>query len=125
MVASLEKLHEKWTREGKPVLDCGIGMNTGEVVIGNIGAPGKKMDYTIIGDHVNLGARVEKLTRTYHARIIVTEFTLEHIAPLIEKKIFGHIELHELDRVKVKGKEQEVRIFELKNLKLKGGHHGG
>jgi len=118
MVASLEKLHEKWTSEGKPVLDCGIGINTGEVVIGNIGAPGKKMDYTIIGDHVNLGARVEKLTRTYRARIIVTEFTLEHIAPLIEKKLFGHIELNELDRVRVKGKEQEVRIFELKNIKL-------
>jgi adenylate cyclase len=125
MVASLDNLHEKWTREGKPILDCGIGINTGEVVIGNIGAPGKKMDYTIIGDHVNLGARVEKLTRTYHARIIVTEFTLEHISPLIEQKLFGHIELNELDKVRVKGKEQEVRIFELKNLKRKGGHHNG
>ncbi|MCG2721583.1 MAG: adenylate/guanylate cyclase domain-containing protein, partial [Thermodesulfovibrionales bacterium] len=118
MVASLEKLHGKWTREGKPVLDCGIGINTGEVVIGNIGAPGKKMDYTIIGDHVNLGARVEKLTRSYNAKIIITEYTLQHIQPLIEKKLFGHIELNELDRVRVKGKEQEVRIFELKNMKL-------
>jgi adenylate cyclase len=118
MVASIEKLHEKWTREGKPVLDCGIGINTGEVVIGNIGAPGKKMDYTIIGDHVNLGARVEKLTRSYNAKIIITEFTLEHIRPFIEKKLFGHIELNELDRVRVKGREKEVRIFELKNMKL-------
>ncbi|MDQ7787854.1 MAG: adenylate/guanylate cyclase domain-containing protein [Thermodesulfovibrionales bacterium] len=118
MVASLEKLHEKWTREGKPVLDCGIGINTGEVVIGNIGAPGKKMDYTIIGDHVNLGARVEKLTRSYNAKIIITEFTLEHIQPFMGENLFGHIELNELDRVRVKGKEKEVRIFELKNMKL-------
>jgi adenylate cyclase len=122
MVAGLEKLHQKWTSEGKPVLDCGIGINTGEVVIGNIGAPGKKMDYTVIGDHVNLAARVEKLTRTYDAKIIITEFTLGHIAPLLDKKLFGHVELNELDRVKVKGKEQEVRIFELKNLKVGERH---
>ncbi|MFZ5907925.1 MAG: CHASE2 domain-containing protein [Nitrospirota bacterium] len=118
MVASLEKLHEKWTREGRPVLDCGIGINTGEVVIGNIGAPGKKMDYTIIGDHVNLGARVEKLTRKYDAKVIITEFTLEHIQPYIEKRLFGHVELNELDRVRVRGREREIRIFELKNMKL-------
>ncbi|MEW6584892.1 MAG: adenylate/guanylate cyclase domain-containing protein [Nitrospirota bacterium] len=117
MVASLEKLHEKWRREGKPVLDCGIGINTGEVVIGNIGAEGTKKDYTIIGDHVNLGARVEKLTRNFNAKIVITEFTLEHLKPLLEKKSFGHIELNELARVKVKGKEQEVSIFEVKNLK--------
>jgi adenylate cyclase len=69
MSKTLDKLHEKWEREGKPILECGIGLNTGEVIVGNIGAEGKKMDYTIIGDHVNIGARVEKLTREFGTRI--------------------------------------------------------
>lgn len=120
MVTGLEELHKKWISEGKPILDCGIGINTGEVVIGNIGAAGKKMDYTVIGDHVNLAARAEKLTRDYNAKIIITEFTLKHIMPLLDKKLLGHIEINELDRVKVKGREQEVKIFELKNLKIGG-----
>jgi adenylate cyclase len=117
MIDSLLKLQEKWIKEGKEILDCGIGINTGDVVIGNIGAAGKKMDYTVIGDHVNLAARVEKLTRQYNAKIIVTEFTLNHITTLIEKKLIGHYQLTGLDAVKVKGKENEVKIFELKGLK--------
>lgn len=117
MAHSLSKMQEKWMREGKEVLDCGIGINTGEVIIGNIGATGKKMDYTVIGDHVNLAARVEKLTREYNAKIIVTEFTIGHLDALIKEGLFGHYQLQERDNVRVKGKEKEVRIFELKGLK--------
>lgn len=71
MTDKLSELQKKWKREGKEVLDCGIGINTGEVIIGNIGATGKKMDYTVMGDHVNLAARIEKLTREYNAKMIV------------------------------------------------------
>jgi adenylate cyclase len=98
-------------------LDVGIGINTGEAIIGNIGAGGKKMDYTAIGDNVNLAARVEKLTRQYGARILITENTVEHVKPVIEKGLFGHLELRELAYVKVKGKEKEVKIFAVKDLK--------
>src|SRR4030043_2221483 len=58
MAHKLSEMQDKWKREGEEGLDCGIGINTGEVIIGNIGAIGKKMDYTVMGDHVNLAARV-------------------------------------------------------------------
>ena len=94
-----------------------MGINTGEVIIGNIGAEGKKMDYTAIGDHVNLTARVEKLTREYKTRILLAENSVKSIEPLMKSGAFGHLELKELASVKVKGKEQEVKIFGLKGYK--------
>lgn len=116
MADSLVRMQQKWKEEGQEILDCGIGINTGEVVIGNIGAAGKKMDYTVIGDHVNLAARVETLTRNYGVRIILTEFTKQHLEELLKQGSLGHCQLRELEAVKVKGKEKEVMIFELKNL---------
>ena len=115
MSEKLTKLQEIWRQRGTDVLDVGIGINSGEVLIGNIGAPGKKMDYTVIGDHVNLAARVEKLTRKYGTRILITENTFEYVEPVIKKGLFGHLELRELASAKVKGKEKEVKIFELKD----------
>lgn len=116
MEDSLARMQEKWRREGKEMLDCGIGINTGEVIIGNIGAVGKKMDYTVIGDHVNLAARVEKLTRDYQAKILITEFTMEHIRKSAGTTMLGHYTLNERDTVKVKGRQREIKIFELKGL---------
>ncbi|MBI5639091.1 MAG: adenylate/guanylate cyclase domain-containing protein [Nitrospirae bacterium] len=113
----LNELHEQWRQRGKDILDCGIGINTGEVLIGNIGAQGKKMDYTLIGDHVNLAARVEKLTRQYNTRILITENTFQGIEPVIRAGLFGHYELSELETVKVKGKEQGIKLLGLKGLK--------
>ena len=119
MSDKLNKMQEKWRSEGKDILDCGIGINTGEVIIGNIGAEGKKMDYTVIGDHVNLTARVEKLTREYKTRILLAENTVKDIEPLIKSGAFGHFELIELASVKVKGKQREVKISGLRS-----GKHG-
>jgi len=112
----LNALQQRWQEEGKPVLDCGIGINTGSVLIGNIGAAGKKMDYTAIGDHVNLGARVEALTRDFNARILITEYTFARIRHLIDAGSLGHIDVVEGEPVKVKGKDIPVRIYSLSSI---------
>jgi adenylate cyclase len=111
MSDKLEELQEKWRAEGKYPLDNGIGINTGDVLVGNIGSADKKMDYTIIGDHVNLGARVETLTRKYDSRVLITEFTFEKIKHLVEEGELYRVDMKEMDTVKVKGKEIPVKIF--------------
>jgi len=112
MVRRLEELQQKWRAEGRPLLDCGIGLNTGEVLVGNIGAEGKKMDYTVIGDHVNLASRVESLTKKYNAHILLTDHTLDKIREPLLKGGFGHLLIKGLERVMVKGKEHPVTIYQ-------------
>lgn len=107
----LEELQAKWRAEGKEPLDNGIGLNTGDVLVGNIGSADKKMDYTIIGDHVNLGARVETLTRKYDSRVLITEFTYEKIKNLAEEGKLYRVDMKEMDTVKVKGKDIPVKIY--------------
>ncbi|MEK6699755.1 MAG: adenylate/guanylate cyclase domain-containing protein [Nitrospirota bacterium] len=109
MIRRLEELQKKWAAEGKDVLDIGIGINTGGMVVGNMGAEGKKMDYTVIGDNVNLGARVEGLTRQYNNHIIITEFTYAKVKDIVEVKPLGS--------VTVKGKERPVIIYDLVGMK--------
>ena len=117
MMKRLSELQQKWQREGRQPLDIGIGINSGEMVVGNIGSESKKMDYTVIGDAVNLGARVEALTRNYDAHIIITEFTCHKISHLLsdENQEDNRSNLHatRLDEVKVKGKDKAVVIYGL------------
>jgi adenylate cyclase len=119
----LEQLREKWKAEGKFLLDNGIGINTGAAVVGNIGAEGKKMDYTMIGDHVNLAARAEGLTRTFKTSIVITEYTATALTEIIDDSPegdnagrLGHVLLRKLRAVKVKGKDQPVVIYSLESL---------
>jgi adenylate cyclase len=79
------------------------------MVVGNMGAPGKKMDYTVIGDNVNLGARLEGLTRKYNNHIIISEYTFA--------KVKNVVLATELDSVTVKGKEKPVVVYDLVGLK--------
>jgi adenylate cyclase len=81
----------------------GIGLNTDAVVAGNIGST-KRMDYTIIGDGVNLAARLESACKQYSARILISGFTQERLK--------GIYRLREVDTVIVKGKTEPVSIFE-------------
>lgn len=116
MIKRLGELRGKWQAEGKDPLDTGIGINTGEVIVGNIGAEGMKMDYTVIGDHVNLGARIESLTRKYDTHILITEFTLNNLRRHIEEHKIGHVLINGMEKVVVKGKEMPVGIYEVRTL---------
>jgi adenylate cyclase len=109
MIGNLQELQKKWESEGKYVIDIGIGINTGDMIVGNMGAEGKKMDFTVIGDNVNLGARLEGLTRKYNNHIIISEFTYSKVKDIVK--------VNELGSVTVKGKEQPVVIYDLVGLK--------
>ncbi len=65
-------MNREWASQGKPQLDIGIGINTGEMIAGNVGSD-TIMSYTVIGDAVNLGARLESLNKEYGTRIIISE----------------------------------------------------
>ena len=108
MKATLEKLQAKWRAEGRDVLDFGVGLNTGEMLVGNMGST-DIFDYTVIGDQVNLGARVEALTRTYGCHIIITEATLNEIR--------DRAEVRHLGEETVKGKTKPIKVYELVGLK--------
>lgn len=112
MIERLRMLREKWKKEGKPELNIGIGINTGEVLVGNIGVEGKKMDYTVIGDHVNLASRLEGLNKQYGTNIIISEFTLNKLKER-NAEILRRIKIESLGKVKVKGKERAVEIFKV------------
>jgi len=105
---ALHKLNEHWLAEDKPPLDIGIGVNTGDMVVGNMGSA-SRMDYTLMGDNVNLGARLEGTNKVYGTNIIISEYTYEHVK--------DHVIVRELDLIKVKGKELPVRIYELLDVK--------
>jgi adenylate cyclase len=109
MIEKLKKLQAKWAAEGRYVIDIGIGINTGDMVVGNMGAAGKKMDYTVIGDNVNLGARLEGLTRQYNNHIIISEYTYAKVKDVVVA--------NELGAVTVKGKQFPVVVYDLVGLK--------
>jgi len=104
MIVELRKLNEGWKADGRPELDIGVGINTGPMIAGNIGSD-LIMSYTVIGDAVNLGSRLESLNKQFGSRIIISESTKEH---LTKKYVFKP-----LGDVVVKGKTKPVAIFEL------------
>jgi adenylate cyclase len=111
MLKEARSLSERWKEEGGPPLRIGVGINTGEVLVGNIGAEGKKMDYTVIGDHVNLASRLEGLNKKFNTDLIISEFTLEKVRSLFENGLFGPYSARGIGNVIVKGKERPVRIY--------------
>ena len=78
MMTDLKVFNEKRATEGKMAIDHGMGINTDSIVSGNIGSP-KRMDYTVIGDGVNLAARIESACKQYGAHILISEFTYKAV----------------------------------------------
>jgi len=102
MVAELPKIHEEFKARGWPPIRVGVGLNSGPMNVGNMGSE-FRMAYTVLGDAVNLGSRLEGLTKQYGVDIIVGENT---------RSLVPDFAYRELDKVRVKGKGKPVSIFE-------------
>ena len=103
----MEKLRAEWEKRGIPHLHLGVGINTGEMLVGNVGSS-RLQNYTVIGDEVNLGARLESETRKFDTDIIISESTAERLGPEFRTKF--------LSEVTVKGKQKPVRIYSLEGF---------
>ena len=104
MQEALVDLNKRWKAEGKPEVAIGIGINTGPMSVGNMGTPAR-FDYTVLGDQVNLGARLEALTKEYGVDILVGEATAKAAGPTF---VF-----REVDVVRVKGRAGAAPVYEL------------
>jgi adenylate cyclase len=102
MIQRINQLKTEFEAHGWPEIKIGVGINTGEMNVGNKGSE-FRVDYTVLGDAVNLASRLEALTRVYGVDIIVGENTRHAVAEFV---------FRELDRVKVKGKDNPVTIYE-------------
>lgn len=106
----LQLLNQKWASENKQNFRIGIGINSGEMIVGHMGSP-RLIDYTVLGDNVNVASRVEGLNKQFGTEILITKATNEKVKDVIETEYIGS--------VTVKGKAEEVEIYTV--IKIKDG----
>ena len=106
MTKALQQLNNVLVTEGLPQINIGIGINTGDALVGNMGSQ-QRFDYSVIGDAVNLASRLESSSKTLGRTIVIGEDTRHSIETLYQ---FDYI-----DSIKVKGKTEEIKVYTIKD----------
>jgi len=109
MLNIVADLQQKWMAEGKPKIEIGIGINTGEAFVGNIGSE-KRLEYTVIGDMVNLASRIESYNKVYKTSFLISSTTYE--------KVRNIADVIKISEVSIRGKAKKLDIYEV--LRLEG-----
>jgi adenylate cyclase len=107
MREELAKLQEHWKATGRPPIHIGVAVNSGEVIVGNIGSP-RRMEYTVIGDAVNETSRVEGLNKEFNTDILITESTYELVR--------DHAEVERIGSHTVRGRSKATNLYSLKSM---------
>ena len=108
ILCAVQTLKNKMLNEGKPRLEVGLGINTGEVFAGNIGTE-ERLEYTIIGDNVNLAYRIESYNRILKTQFLISEYTYEYVKNIVD--------VVKLSQVNIKGKSLPLDIYEVLKVK--------
>lgn len=107
MLKKVDELQEKWLFEGKPKIEIGIGINTGEAFVGNIGSE-KRLEYTVIGDMVNLASRIESYNKVYKTNMLISSSTYSYVSDLVD--------VIKIADVTIRGKAKKMDIYEVLRL---------
>ena len=109
MLQRVKELQKKWVKENKPKIEIGIGINTGEVFVGNIGSV-NRMEYTVIGDTVNLASRLESYNKIYKTKLLISPTTYEEVK--------GFTDVIKISDVQIRGKSHKMDIYEVLKVTL-------
>lgn len=107
MLKAVDKLRDKWLFEGKPKIEIGIGINTGEAFVGNIGSE-KRLEYTVIGDTVNIASRIESYNKVYKTNLLISSSTYKHVNNIAD--------VIKISEVTIRGKSKKMDIYEVLRL---------
>ena len=107
MLKKVKELQEKWLDEGKPKIEIGIGISTGEAFVGNIGSE-ERLEYTVIGDTVNTASRIENYNKVYRTKFLISQETFEQVQK--------HVDVIKIREVTIRGKAKKINIYEVLRL---------
>lgn len=104
MLQKVKTLQAKWIAQGKPKLEIGVGINTGEAFVGNIGTE-ERLEYTVIGDTVNIASRIESFNKVYKTRFLISQETYNHVSAIAD--------VIKIREVTIRGKVKKINIYEV------------